>query len=69
VPGAPGATTGGTGRPSAPGIPGAGNPATQPGQANAPHWRTEFVIFFIWKEWTPSDDLRGQGAAAENKTP
>jgi hypothetical protein len=44
--------------------------APQAGASNAAHWRTEFVIFFVWKEWTPSDELRGQGAAAtENKAP
>jgi hypothetical protein len=48
------------GGPAMPGAPGAGSPAPAGGQGNAAHWRTEFVIFFIWKEWTPSDELRGQ---------
>jgi len=26
---------------------------------NAPHSRTEFVVLFIWREPTPSDELRG----------
>jgi hypothetical protein len=61
---------GGPGGPVMPGAPGGAGAAPQAGASNAAHWRTEFVIFFVWKEWTPSDELRGQGAAAtENKAP
>jgi type IV pilus assembly protein PilM len=35
--------------------------ATESGQ-KVPHVRTEFVVLFIWKEATPSDDLRGMGS-------
>jgi type IV pilus assembly protein PilM len=55
---------------SMPGMPGTpGGPGGQPGNepAAAPsgsHTRTEFVIFFIWKEPTPSDKLLGTEAPA-----
>jgi hypothetical protein len=32
------------------------------GPAATTHRRTEFCILFVWKEPTPSDELRGMGA-------
>jgi type IV pilus assembly protein PilM len=67
LPGGPG-MPGGVGMPSIPGTPGIpgipGGPGmpggTQP-KVNNPgnHERTEFVVFLIWREPTPSDTLRG----------
>jgi hypothetical protein len=33
------------------------------------HRRTEFVLFFVWKEPTPSDALRGEDAPAKPGAP
>jgi type IV pilus assembly protein PilM len=38
-----------------------GNPASK--GAEKLHHRTEFIVLFIWKEPTPSDDLRDMGSA------
>jgi hypothetical protein len=43
--------------------PGAGQAGGNADKENGPQ-RTEFIILFVWKEPTPSDDLRGQTAAA-----
>ncbi len=59
---------GGAGRPAAQaGVPGPGQPgAAQPSAAKqAHHFRTEFVVMFVWKEPTPSDSLRGMEKSPE----
>jgi hypothetical protein len=30
--------------------------------------RTEFSLIFVWREWTPSDDLLNKSKAAEGTT-
>ncbi len=34
--------------------------------SKAKHTRTEFIILFIWNEWTPSDDLRKDTSGSPN---
>jgi type IV pilus assembly protein PilM len=53
--------------PGGPRLPGVGQPQNAPADNEAGPKRTEFIIFFIWKEPTPSDGLRGQ-AAPEGST-
>jgi hypothetical protein len=53
-----GEAPGGPGVP--PGLPGGpGDTTTTPSAKTVLHERTEFIVLFIWKEPTPSDDLRG----------
>lgn len=56
IPGGPGMPPGGPGMAGGPGMPAGG----KPGGA----LRTEFLIYFIWKEPKPSDELRDFAAAA-----
>jgi type IV pilus assembly protein PilM len=47
------------------------NTRTAGGQApvGGKHHRTEFIILFVWREWTPSDALRSGGSAPATPGP
>lgn len=64
-PGGPGGMPGGPGF-SGPG--GSSGPGSSGSASKSPHERTEFVVFFIWKEPTPSDSMRAS-AGAESAPP